>query len=74
MSLRRAGRIWPSGTDPGGGDSPTQRAVAPRPPPGPIRLADACLDSDREVHRVLTEKVFPRQAGMRTVAEWAAGL
>jgi nicotinamidase-related amidase len=39
-----------------------------------IVLADACLDADPEVHRVLTEKVFPRQAGVRTVAEWAAGL
>jgi nicotinamidase-related amidase len=38
-----------------------------------IVLADACLDADPEVHRVLTEKVFPRQAGVRTVAEWAAG-
>jgi nicotinamidase-related amidase len=26
------------------------------------------------VHRVLTEKVFPRQAAVRTVAEWAAEL
>ena len=36
-----------------------------------VVLADACLDADPEVHRVLTEKVFPRQ--VRTVAEWAAG-
>jgi nicotinamidase-related amidase len=34
-------------------------------------LADACLDSDPEVHRVLTEKVFPRQATVTTVADWA---
>ena len=33
-------------------------------------LADACLDSDPEVHRVLTEKVFPMQAEVTTVAEW----
>jgi nicotinamidase-related amidase len=39
-----------------------------------IVLADACLDADPEVHRVLTEKVFPRQADVRTVAEWTAGL
>jgi hypothetical protein len=32
---------------------------------------DACLDADPEVHRVLTEKVFPRQAEVSTVAEWA---
>ncbi|HEY3529111.1 MAG TPA: isochorismatase family cysteine hydrolase [Nocardioides sp.] len=37
-------------------------------------LSDACLDRDPEVHRVLTEKVFPRQADVVTVAEWAAGL
>ena len=34
-------------------------------------LADACLDADPEVHRVLTEKVFPRQAEVTTVAAWA---
>ena len=35
-------------------------------------LADACLDADPEVHRVLTEKVFPHQADVTTVADWAA--
>jgi nicotinamidase-related amidase len=35
-----------------------------------VVLADACLDADPEVHRVLTEKVFPRQADVLTVAEW----
>jgi nicotinamidase-related amidase len=39
-----------------------------------IVLEDACGDSDPEVHRVLTEKVFPRQADVTTVAAWAAGL
>ena len=39
-----------------------------------IVLADACLDADPEVHRVLTEKVFPRQAIVTTVADWAEGL
>lgn len=34
-------------------------------------LADGCLDADREVHRVLTQKVFPQQAEVTTVAEWA---
>jgi len=34
-------------------------------------LADACLDADPEVHRALTEKVFPRQAEVSTVARWA---
>ena len=33
-------------------------------------LWDACGDADEEVHRVLTTKVFPRQADVITVAEW----
>ncbi|ACV63546.1 isochorismatase hydrolase [Desulfofarcimen acetoxidans DSM 771] len=33
-------------------------------------LSDACLDADPEVHRVLTEKVFPRQANVLTVDAW----
>jgi nicotinamidase-related amidase len=33
-------------------------------------LSDACLDDDPEVHRVLTEKLFPRQADVTTVANW----
>jgi nicotinamidase-related amidase len=37
-------------------------------------LSDACADRDPEVHRVLTEKVFPKQANVTTVAEWAANL
>jgi nicotinamidase-related amidase len=37
-----------------------------------VVLSDACLDADPEVHRVLTEKVFPRQATVCTVAQWAA--
>ncbi|MBK0331780.1 cysteine hydrolase [Brachybacterium sp. MASK1Z-5] len=37
-------------------------------------LADACADPDEEVHRVLTQKVFPRQATVTTVDEWAEGL
>jgi nicotinamidase-related amidase len=39
-----------------------------------VVLSDGCLDADPEVHRVLTEKVFPRQAAVRTVAQWAAEL
>jgi len=35
-----------------------------------VVLADACLDGDPEVHRVLTEKVFPRQADVLTVDRW----
>lgn len=34
-------------------------------------LADGCADGDDEVHRVLTEKVFPRQAEVLSVGEWA---
>ena len=37
-------------------------------------LADACADTDPEVHRVLTEKVFPRQAQVTTADEWIAAL
>jgi len=33
-------------------------------------LSDACGDGDEEVHRILTNKVFPRQAGVITVEEW----
>jgi nicotinamidase-related amidase len=36
-------------------------------------LSDACADADPEVHRVLTEKVFPRQADVLSVAEWTNG-
>lgn len=34
-------------------------------------LSDACADADAEVHRVLTTKVFLRQADVKTVEEWA---
>lgn len=37
-------------------------------------LEDGCLDADPEVHRVLTEKVFPRQAEVMSSAAWVAGL
>ncbi len=36
-----------------------------------VVLSNACLDQDPEVHRVLVEKVFPRQADVLTVREWA---
>lgn len=35
-----------------------------------VVLSDGCLDQDPEVHRVLTEKVFVRQADVKTVADW----
>jgi nicotinamidase-related amidase len=37
-------------------------------------LSDACTDGDAEVHRVLMEKIFPRQASVLTTEEWARGL
>ena len=37
-------------------------------------LADGCLDADPEVHRVLLEKVFPRQAEVVSSTDWTAGL
>ncbi|MFI9389608.1 cysteine hydrolase family protein [Streptomyces bauhiniae] len=37
-------------------------------------LADGCGDTDPEVHRVLTEKVFPRQAEVTSVDDWISGL
>jgi nicotinamidase-related amidase len=33
-------------------------------------LADLCLDADSEVHRVLTTKVFPRQAEVIDSGDW----
>src|SRR6185437_10283358 len=33
-------------------------------------LEDCCADADAEVHRVLTTKVFPRQAEVLSAAEW----
>jgi nicotinamidase-related amidase len=33
-------------------------------------LSDCCADMDEEVHRVLTTKLFPRQAEVMTVEEW----
>ena len=35
-----------------------------------VVLEDACADFDPEVHRVLLEKVFPRQADVMTVDDW----
>lgn len=37
-------------------------------------LRDGCADADPEVHRVLLDKVFPRQAAVMTTEEWAASL
>lgn len=39
-----------------------------------VVLKDACFDPDDEVHRVLIEKVFPRQADVVSVAQWVATL
>ena len=37
-------------------------------------LSDGCADSDPEVHRVLLEKVFPRQSAVLTVGAWVQQL
>jgi len=37
-------------------------------------LSDCCADRDEEVHRVLTTKVFPRQAEVMTAGEWSQQL
>lgn len=37
-------------------------------------LADCCADGDEEVHRVLTEKIFPRQATVTTGEAFIATL
>lgn len=37
-------------------------------------LSDGCLDQDEEVHRVLVDKVFPRQAEVTTVEAWVKTL
>ncbi len=37
-------------------------------------LSDACLDNDPEVHEVLLRKVFPAQAEVTTVRDWASAL
>jgi nicotinamidase-related amidase len=39
-----------------------------------VVLSDGCLDPDPEIHRVLTEKIFPRQAEVVTIGEWAGRL
>jgi nicotinamidase-related amidase len=35
-------------------------------------ISDCCADRDEEVHRVLTTKIFPRQAEVVTTEEWNA--
>lgn len=37
-------------------------------------LSDCCLDRDPEVHRVLMDKVFPRQAEIMTAQDWVNSL
>ncbi len=37
-------------------------------------LSDCCADADAEVHRVLTGKVFPRQANVVALEAWRAEL
>ena len=35
-----------------------------------VVLRDACIDGDAEVHRVLMDKLFPRQASVISTQEW----
>ena len=37
-------------------------------------LSDCCGDADEEVHRVLTTKIFPRQADVMTHEKWIESL
>jgi nicotinamidase-related amidase len=37
-------------------------------------LSDGCADADAEVHRVLLEKIFPRQADVLSTDEWLGQL
>jgi nicotinamidase-related amidase len=37
-------------------------------------LADGCLDADPQVHQVLVDKVFPRQAEVIRITEWTERL
>jgi nicotinamidase-related amidase len=37
-------------------------------------LSDGCADGDAEVHRVLMDKVFSRQADVVTIDEWITGI
>ncbi len=39
-----------------------------------IVVSDACSDADPEVHRVLTEKVYPRQGTVMTADEFLAAI
>jgi nicotinamidase-related amidase len=39
-----------------------------------VVLADCCADNDEEVHRVLLEKVFPRQAEVLDLETWTRTL
>jgi nicotinamidase-related amidase len=39
-----------------------------------VVLSDCCADGDPEVHRVLLEKVFPRQAEVLDVESWERGV
>ncbi len=34
-------------------------------------ISDCCADRDEEVHRVLTTKIFPRQADVMTADDWS---
>jgi nicotinamidase-related amidase len=33
-------------------------------------LSDACADTEEEVHQFLVQKIFPKQADVRTIEDW----
>ena len=37
-------------------------------------ISDFCADREDEVHRVLTTKIYPRQASVFTTGEWCANI
>ena len=37
-------------------------------------IVDCCADRDEEVHRVLTTKIYPRQALVVAAGEWCANI
>ena len=53
---------------------PLDTAAGRRPGLRARRAARRLCRRRREVHRVLLDKVFPRQAGVLTVDEWVAGM
>jgi len=73
LRARKIRRITLAGVATGGVVLSTVRAAADLDLAATV-LADGCTDADAEVHAVLVQKVFPRQATVTTVAEWVSSL